>query len=184
MDVKLPLYVKATEENMTKGATVLGNTSLPIGGKNTNCVIAGHRGYHGAPYFREIERLNPGDKVYIKNPWEKLAYRVESIKIIYPDECDQIKIQKGKDMVTLVTCHPYKSHGRYRYLVYCVRDNGEKEEKKEKKVKTMTGITYESSKKEIEKDKWIERILAVIVLICIISLLKPVGKRKKEEEQG
>lgn len=45
-------------------------------------------------------------------------------------------------------------------------------------------ITYESSKKEIEKDKWIERILAVIVLICIISLLKPVGKRKKEEEQG
>ena len=71
-------------------------------------------------------------------------------------------------MVTLVTCHPYKSHGRYRYLVYCVRDNGEKEEKKEKKVKTMTGITYESSKKEIEKDKWIERILAVIVLICIL----------------
>lgn len=133
MDVKLPLYVKATEENMTKGATVLGNTSLPIGGKNTNCVIAGHRGYHGAPYFREIERLNPGDKVYIKNPWEKLAYRVESIKIIYPDECDQIKIQKGKDMVTLVTCHPYKSHGRYRYLVYCVRDNGKKKEKKEKK---------------------------------------------------
>ena len=117
---------------------------LYTSGKNTNCVIAGHRGYHGAPYFREIERLNPGDKVYIKNPWEKLAYRVESIKIIYPDECDQIKIQKGKDMVTLVTCHPYKSHGRYRYLVYCVRDNGEKEEKKEKKVKTMTGITYES----------------------------------------
>lgn len=184
MDVKLPLYVKATEENMTKGATVLGNTSLPIGGRNTNCVIAGHRGYHGAPYFREIERLNPGDKVIIKNPWQKLVYRVESMKIVYPNECDQIKIQKGKDMVTLLTCHPYKGHGKYRYLVYCVRDKGKKEKKKEKKVKTMTGITYEPSKKEIEKDKWIERILAVIVLLCIISLLRPTGKGKKEEERG
>lgn len=184
MDVKLPLYVKATEENMTKGATVLGNTSLPIGGRNTNCVIAGHRGYHGAPYFREIERLKPGDKVIIKNPWKKLIYRVESMKIVYPNECDQIKIQKGKDMVTLLTCHPYKGHGRYRYLVYCERDKGEKKKKKEKEVETMDGITYESSKKEIEKDKWIERILAVIVLICIISLIRPIGKRKKEEERG
>ena len=172
----------ASVENMTKGATVLGNTSLPIGGKNTNCVIAGHRGYHGAPYFREIERLNPGDKVYIKNPWEKLAYRVESIKIIYPDECDQIKIQKGKDMVTLVTCHPYKSHGRYRYLVYCVRDNGKKKEKKGKEVDATAGITFESSENEIKKDDLIQKILAVIVLICMFSLIKPIIKRKIEAE--
>lgn len=63
-----------------KRRTVLGNTSLPIGGNNTNSVIAGHRGYQGAPYFREIEKLQIGDKVYIKNQWESITYIVKRIK--------------------------------------------------------------------------------------------------------
>lgn len=126
MDVKLPLYLGATLENMRKGAAIMGETSLPLGTKNSNCVIAAHRGYEGIPYFREIERLKVGDRVIIKNPWEKLTYRVEEIKIIQPDDSDQIKIQKGKDMVTLLTCHPYRGHGRYRYVVYCMRNHGQK----------------------------------------------------------
>ena len=179
MNVKLPLYVKATNENMTKGATVLGGTSLPIGGKNTNCVIAGHRGYHGAPYFREIERLKPGDKVIIKNSWDKLIYRVESMKIVYPNECDQIKIQKGKDMVTLLTCHPYKGHGRYRYLVYCIRDKEEKVKKKEKEVETMQGIIFKPSEKEIKKDNFIEKAGFLIILFCFLSFTIPKFKQIK-----
>ena len=63
MDVELPLYLGASEPNMAKGAVVLGQTSVPIGGTNTNAVIAAHRGYHGAPYFRESERLSIGDSV-------------------------------------------------------------------------------------------------------------------------
>ena len=70
MDVKLPLYLGATLENMRKGAAIMGETSLPLGTKNSNCVIAAHRGYEGIPYFREIERLKIGDRVIIKNPWE------------------------------------------------------------------------------------------------------------------
>ena len=111
MHVKLPLYLGATLENMRKGAAIMGETSLPLGTKNSNCVIAAHRGYQGIPYFREIEKLKAGDKVTIQNPWEKLSYRVEKIKIIKPDDSDQIRIQKEKDMVTLLTCHPYRSHG-------------------------------------------------------------------------
>lgn len=52
---------------MRKGAAIMGETSLPIGTKNSNCVIAAHRGYQGIPYFREIEKLNVGDKVTIQN---------------------------------------------------------------------------------------------------------------------
>ena len=77
MHVKLPLYLGATLENMRKGAAIMGETSLPIGTKNSNCVIAAHRGYQGIPYFREVEKLNVGDRVIIQNPWEKLSYRVE-----------------------------------------------------------------------------------------------------------
>ena len=65
LDVELPLYLGATYQHMADGAAHLSQTSLPIGGENTNCVIAGHRGWVGAAYFRYITELNPGDEVII-----------------------------------------------------------------------------------------------------------------------
>ena len=100
--------------------------------RTVTVLIAAHRGYEGIPYFREIEKLKVGDRVIIKNPWEKLTYRVEEIKIIQPDDSNQIKIQKGKDMVTLLTCHPYRGHGRYRYVVYCMRNQWTRKIRKQK----------------------------------------------------
>lgn len=120
MAVELPLYLGASKENMAKGAVVMGGTSCPIGGANTNCVIAAHRGYSGIPYFREIERLNVGDCVYITNPWETLTYIVTDYMIVSPDSLDLVHIQPDKDMITLVTCHPYRV-GTQRYLVFCER---------------------------------------------------------------
>lgn len=164
MHVKLPLYLGATLENMRKGAAIMGETSLPIGTKNSNCVIAAHRGYQGIPYFREIEKLNVGDRVIIQNPWEKLSYRVEKIKIIKPDDSDQIRIQKGKDMVTLLTCHPYRSHGKFRYVVYCIRDQGQK--LPAQKIRTMDDTYFESSKWDIQREKLV-RYAGIGILIFL-----------------
>lgn len=119
ISVKLPLYVGATTENMGYGAAVLSNTSMPIGGENTNCVIAGHRGYYSSKYFKDIEEVAPGDSIFITNPWETLSYTVTGFDIIDPNDADKIRIKAGKDLVTLLTCHPYMSGGRYRYIVYC-----------------------------------------------------------------
>ena len=99
----------------------MSQTSLPIGGIDTNCVIAGHRGYSGASYFRYIEKLSVGDSVTITNLWESLHYRVSEIKIIDPYDVDEILIQEGRELITLLTCHPYASGGRQRYVVYCER---------------------------------------------------------------
>ena len=121
LDLGMPLYLGATEENMAKGAAVLSGTSIPIGGFNTNAVIAGHRGWGGAAYFRYITDLAVGDEVVITNLWERLRYRVVGTKIIEPHEIENILIQPGRDMVTLLTCHPYASGGKQRYLVYCQR---------------------------------------------------------------
>lgn len=125
MDVTLPLYLGASKKNMAEGAAVLGGTSLPVGGENTNSVIAGHRGYGGAPFFRDIEVLKEGDPIYITNRWATLCYRVESIEILKPSDSEKVKIRPGKDMVTLITCHPYRSHGKMRYAVYCARDRSD-----------------------------------------------------------
>lgn len=121
MEVEMPIYLGANEENMANGAAVLSQTSIPIGGDNTNSVIAGHRGYSGYKYFMDIEALQEGEKVYITNLWEELVYEVKDVKIVYPDDVDSVLIQPGKDMITLMTCHPYASGGKYRYLVYCER---------------------------------------------------------------
>ena len=129
MDTVLPLYIGASVSHMAKGAAVLGETSLPVGGINTNCVIAGHRGYRGIAFFRDIEKLQIGDCVQIRNPWERLTYTVEALQRIAPDDSEAVKIQKGRDMLTLLTCHPYRGNGKWRYIVYCVRSEEHMEEK-------------------------------------------------------
>lgn len=119
MKLTMPVYLGASDEHLAAGAAVLGNTSAPIGGDSTNCVIAGHRGWRGADYFRHIDRLQVGDTVTLTNLWETLTYTVADIQIIQPHEVDKIKIQQGCDLLTLLTCHPYASGGRERYVVYC-----------------------------------------------------------------
>lgn len=121
MELTMPVYLGASDGHLAAGAAVLGNTSAPIGGVNTNCVIAGHRGWYGADYFRHIDRLQAGDMVTITNLWETLTYAVVDMKIIQPDQVDKIKIQPGRDLLTLITCHPYASGGRQRLVVYCER---------------------------------------------------------------
>lgn len=121
IDLEMPIYLGATEQHMANGAAHLSQTSLPIGGMDTNCVIAGHRGYSGASYFRYLDKLHVGDTVSVTNLWETLTYRVCEIKIIDPSDVEEILIQPGRELLTLLTCHPYASGGRQRYVVYCER---------------------------------------------------------------
>lgn len=121
MGVTLPVYLGANEENMAIGAAHLSQTSLPIGGENVNTVIAAHRGvWSGLAMFRDIERISIGDEIYITNFWETLTYRVVETKVILPTDTDEVLIQEGRDMVTLITCHPY-GNNTHRYVVYCER---------------------------------------------------------------
>ena len=120
IDVYLPIYLGASKENMNKGAVHLSQTSLPIGGDNTNCVIAAHRGSLKGFMFRKIHQLEKGDDIRITNFKETLVYRVVETKIIEPDAINEIMIQPGKDMITLSSCHPLGSNYQ-RYIVYAER---------------------------------------------------------------
>lgn len=120
MKVTLPILLGANNGNMKKGAVHLTETSYPIGGENTNCVIAAHRGYAKTAMFRDIEKLEIGDKIYIDNFKERLTYKVTNLRIVSPSDISQLMIQDGKDMVTLITCHPYRKNSQ-RYVVICER---------------------------------------------------------------
>lgn len=121
INLDMPVYLGATDQNLANGAAHLSQTSLPIGGENTNCVIAGHRGWNGAYYFRYVPDLRKGDVVTLQNLWETLSYQVVETKIIAPSDVDAIRIQEGRDLLTLLTCHPYASGGKQRFLVICER---------------------------------------------------------------
>lgn len=121
LELEMPVYLGATRKHMADGAALLSQTSIPMGGNNTNAVIAGHRGWSGASYFRYIDKLQPGDEIIITNLWEELHYVVSEIQIIQPNEVEKILIQSGRELITLLTCHPYASGGRQRYLVICER---------------------------------------------------------------
>lgn len=120
MNIELPILLGANSSNMLKGAVHLTETSYPIGGINTNSVIAGHRGYGRATLFRHIEKLEIGDEIYIKNFKEELTYVVYDIKIIEPYDVSELKVQDGEDIITLITCHPYRVNS-HRYIVKAKR---------------------------------------------------------------
>lgn len=121
LSLEMPIYLGASKENMASGAAVMGQTSLPIGGTNTNCVLAGHRGWNGAAYFLYINQLEQGDIVTVTNLWETLTYEVVETRIISPNDVDAIRIQPNRELLTLLTCHPPASGGKQRYLVFCER---------------------------------------------------------------
>ena len=121
IDLSMPIYLGASRANMAIGAALMTETSMPIGTPNSNAVICGHRGWNGASYFLNIDKIQIGDTVTIMNLWEELEYTVVSTKIISPYDLDAVKIQEGKEMITLLSCHPVASGGKQRYLVFCER---------------------------------------------------------------
>ena len=124
LNQRLPIYLGANAENMAKGAALLGQTSMPLGETDSNTVIAAHRGFRGIPMFRDIQSIQIGDKIQITTLWETLIYRVCDLKIINPDDSGEILIQEGRELVTLLTCHPYTQNYQ-RYLVYAERSDEE-----------------------------------------------------------
>jgi LPXTG-site transpeptidase (sortase) family protein len=105
--VYIPIYYGSSEEVLQKGVGHLDNTSLPIGGNSTHTVLTGHRGLPSATLFTDLDQLVEGDVFYLHILNENLAYRVNQIKVVEPDETEDLTIVQGKDYVTLVTCTPY-----------------------------------------------------------------------------
>jgi len=119
MSVTLPIYLGVNDVTLEWGAAHMTESSFPVGGPNTNSVIVAQRNETTA-MFRDIEKLEKGDEVIIRNFHETLKYRVSEIKIVETGEVDDLRVQGGRDLVTLVTSHPLDGDGQ-RYLVHCAR---------------------------------------------------------------
>lgn len=107
IDVSIPIYHGTSEEVLLVGAGHLQGTSLPIGGDSTHSVITGHTGLSSAKLFTDLTELVQGDIFFLYVMGKDIAYEVDDISVIKPTEMDKLRIEKGKDYCTLVTCTPY-----------------------------------------------------------------------------
>ncbi len=107
LQINYPIYHGTSDEVLNKGIGHMRNTSLPIGGKGTHSVLTGHTGLSGARLFTDIDKLEQGDVFYIYVMNQTLAYSVDQIKVVEPEDTSDLKIDEDNDYVTLVTCTPY-----------------------------------------------------------------------------
>lgn len=107
IDLDLPIYHGTDEATLQKGVGHIESTSLPIGGEYRHAVLTGHRGLPSAELFTRLDELDIGDEFTIHVLDKTLAYQVDRILTVEPDELESLVAEPGRDYVTLVTCTPY-----------------------------------------------------------------------------
>ena len=107
IDVLLPILHGTSDEVLKKGVGHLSETAFPIGGENNHSVLTGHTGLPSSYLLNDLNKLVLGDEIYINFPFYRLKYKVIEITTVLPNETDNLKPQKGKDLLTVLTCTPY-----------------------------------------------------------------------------
>ena len=107
INVDLAIYHGTGQDVLEKGVGHVQGTSLPVGGESTHAVLAAHRGLAYAKLFTDLDQLETGDKFFLHILDETLAYEVDQIRVVEPDDLSCVQIEEGKDLVTLLTCTPY-----------------------------------------------------------------------------
>ena len=123
IEVHLPIYHGTTKEVLNEAVGHVQGSSLPIGGGDTHCLLAAHRGIPEAELFLNLDELNIGDEFYITVLQETLTYEVCEVQRILPEDTSGLGIQSGKDKVSLITCTPRGIHS-HRLVITGERKEG------------------------------------------------------------
>lgn len=176
LNIEYPIYHGTSEEVLQKGIGHLSNSSLPVGGDSTHAILSGHRGLPSAEMFRYINQLKLGGKLFIHILDEVLAYEIYEIDVVLPHETSNLKIEKGRDLLTLVTCEPYMIN-THRLLVKAERVPFTIEQAKEENIRQP----LEKPNKFKIDIKELAIILAVLffIIIFILLLLKKQKRRSR-----
>lgn len=158
INLRLPIYHGTDEAVLQVAIGHIPGTSLPVGGRDTHSVISGHTGLTSAKLFTDIEKLLKGDTFTLNTLNETLTYEVDQIRVVLPQEVDDLNIDKGKDYVTLQTCTPYGVN-THRLLVRGSRINTD-----------LSNIKVTAD--AIELNSIVINIVCLIILILIFYIVK------------
>ena len=176
LDMKKPIYLDATYKHLDLGVAQVEGTSLPLGGKSTRSVIAGHRGWWGDLMFYNVEKLEAGDDIFIDGRSGLLKYKVTGQEIIDPSDWEKVLPIEGRDMVTLLTCHPKRPPRPKRLLINAERVVEKKAEPVEK-VSEERQVSY--LKYGIYGVTLVGWLAFIVVFFKMIGYVRE-GKRRKK----
>lgn len=174
IDVDLPIYHGTDEDVLEKGAGHLEMTALPIGGKNRHPVISAHRGLPSAELFTRLDEMEVGDEFYIHVLDETLAYEVDQIEVILPEELSAIQPEEDKDLVTLLTCTPYAVN-THRLLVRGTRVPYVEPEE--------DAAAQAAGQKSGWMDEYLLAVLVGILILLLVALGVLLAKKRKHRRK-
>jgi sortase A len=167
LNIILPIYHGTGEAVLQVAVGHLEWTSLPVGGNNSHCVISGHRGLPSARLFTDLDQIAEGDVFLLRVLDEVLTYEVNQIRIVEPTDIQDLLIQEGEDLCTLMTCTPYGINS-HRLLVRGRRIANVEEAK-------VVRVTADAL--QIEPVMIAPLFAAPLLLILLIMLMLPKKRR-------
>ncbi len=172
INVKLPIYHGESEDVLKKGAAHLEKSSFPIGGTDTRACVSAHSGYPTQKFFDDIDELVLDDVIYIRILNQTLKYIVCGTEVIEPNDITKLKVEKGRDLLTLITCYPYGINS-HRLLVHAerVQDEG--------MITTADEIHIHANSKRIPV---VPIVGAVVASAVIFALVKAILYLKKKND--
>ena len=170
INVDIPIYHGTSDEVLSNGVGHFQDSSLPVGGNNTRCILTGHRGLPNSKLFTRLDELEKDDLFFISTCGETLAYRIMEIEVMKPEEAEMLEILPEKDLCTLITCTPYGIN-THRLVVTGERIPYEK-------------VEYDSIEKELPSFREVFFLLLPFIFIVAGSISffrrKKYGKKNKK----
>ena len=177
ISVNLPIYHGTDAEILERGVGHLAASSIPVGGKSTHSVLTGHTGLSSAKLFTDLTEMKKEDLFFIHVLDRTLAYKVDQISVVRPEDTRKLQIVKGKDYVTLVTCTPYGVND-HRLLVRGVRTKYVKKQRSSIRPRNQDSQWMRTYKKAIAIG-----LMIVTVLILLGKVFQKLHRKKTEHRQ-
>lgn len=129
--IQLPIYHGTSDKVLNSAVGHVEGSNLPIGGESTHSVLSAHRGLPSAKLFTHLDQLEAGDIFTITILDRTITYQVDQVRVVLPDNINELNVVNGEDYCTLVTCSPYGIN-THRLLVRGTRIENIEEPKKVK----------------------------------------------------
>lgn len=164
--VSLPVYHGVDEAILQKAIGHIAGSSLPVGGESTHCVLSGHRGLPSAKLFTNLDRLEKGDYFILHTLNQDLAYEVDQILIVEPEDVSSLEIKEGEDLCTLITCTPYGVNS-HRLLVRGHR------------VSKLAADKSQIMADAVKVDSFVVAFIATIIVLVIVLFIVLCSRKRK-----
>ncbi len=175
INVKVPIYHYTTDESLEKGAGHLFGSSLPVGGESTHCIFPHIVDFPSAKLFTDLNLVEEGDIFYLHILNQTLAYEVDQIHTVLPDQTESLAIRR-KDYVTLVTCTPYAVN-THRLLVRGHRTTVEAAKEAQKSEKKVSGVTNPSLPMLA-----LCVVIGIVIAVVLVTVFNSVQNKKRRRK--